>query len=56
VLGVDCGAVRDPAAAVADGGIVPGRPTVFLHTGGLPGLFGHPTTLARAEGELTERA
>jgi D-cysteine desulfhydrase len=42
-------------AAVADGSIRPGRPTVFLHTGGLPGLFGHPTTLARAEAELTER-
>ena len=29
-------------AAVADGRIAPGDRTVFLHTGGLPGLFGHP--------------
>jgi L-cysteate sulfo-lyase len=29
-------------AAVADGSIRPGTRTVFLHTGGLPGLFGHP--------------
>jgi D-cysteine desulfhydrase len=28
-------------AAVRDGGIRPGQHTVFLHTGGLPGLFGH---------------
>lgn len=27
--------------AAADGGLPPGR-VVFLHTGGLPGLFGHP--------------
>jgi L-cysteate sulfo-lyase len=27
--------------AVADGSIRPGERTVFLHTGGLPGLFGH---------------
>jgi L-cysteate sulfo-lyase len=30
------------AAAVADGHIRPGEKTVFVHTGGLPGLFGHP--------------
>jgi L-cysteate sulfo-lyase len=30
------------AAAVADGTIRPGTRTVFLHSGGLPGLFGHP--------------
>jgi L-cysteate sulfo-lyase len=30
------------AAAVADGEIKPGERTVFVHTGGLPGLFGHP--------------
>ena len=30
------------AAAVADGDIKPGERTVFVHTGGLPGLFGHP--------------
>ncbi len=29
-------------AAVREGRITPGEPTVFLHTGGLPGLFGHP--------------
>jgi L-cysteate sulfo-lyase len=27
---------------VAEGQIQPGQRTVFLHTGGLPGLFGHP--------------
>ena len=30
------------AAAVADGDIEPGQRTVLVHTGGLPGLFGHP--------------
>jgi 1-aminocyclopropane-1-carboxylate deaminase/D-cysteine desulfhydrase-like pyridoxal-dependent ACC family enzyme len=30
------------AAAVAGGEIKPGERTVFVHTGGLPGLFGHP--------------
>lgn len=29
-------------AAVRDGDIRPGDRTVFVHTGGLPGLFGHP--------------
>jgi D-cysteine desulfhydrase len=29
-------------AAVRDGDIAPGERTVFIHTGGLPGLFGHP--------------
>jgi D-cysteine desulfhydrase len=29
------------AAAVADGSIEHDEPTAFLHTGGLPGLFGH---------------
>ena len=29
-------------AAVDDGDIKPGEKTVFVHTGGLPGLFGHP--------------
>jgi L-cysteate sulfo-lyase len=28
--------------AAADRGSLPGGPVVFLHTGGLPGLFGHP--------------
>ncbi|MCZ4119717.1 pyridoxal-phosphate dependent enzyme [Streptomyces sp. H39-S7] len=40
-------------AAVEDGGIVPGQRTVFLHSGGLPGLYGHPQTLARAAAALT---
>jgi L-cysteate sulfo-lyase len=30
------------AAARQDGSIRPNEPTVFMHTGGLPGLFGHP--------------
>ena len=29
-------------AAAAGGAIRPGQRTVFLHTGGMPGLFGHP--------------
>jgi D-cysteine desulfhydrase len=29
-------------AAIADGDVRPGERTVFVHTGGLPGLFGHP--------------
>jgi D-cysteine desulfhydrase len=29
------------AAAVADGDVERGEPVVFVHTGGLPGLFGH---------------
>ena len=40
-------------AAVKDGDIVGGQPTVFLHSGGLPGLFGHPAALATAEAALT---
>ncbi|MFG3009440.1 D-cysteine desulfhydrase family protein [Streptomyces cinerochromogenes] len=36
-------------AAVQDGDIRPGEKTVFLHTGGLPGLFGHPDAIAFAE-------
>lgn len=39
-------------AAVEDGDIVPGQRTVFLHTGGMPGLFGHAATIARAEAAL----
>ncbi|WP_405704006.1 hypothetical protein [Streptomyces sp. NBC_00069] len=46
-------AMAGPAAAVEDGDIRPGRRTVFLHSGGLPGLFGHPATLTRAEAALT---
>ncbi|MGW1870047.1 D-cysteine desulfhydrase family protein [Streptomyces mauvecolor] len=35
-------------AAVRDGHIRPGERTVLLHTGGLPGLFGHAETALRA--------
>jgi L-cysteate sulfo-lyase len=35
-------------AAVREGDVRPGEQTVFLHTGGLPGLFGHPEALAQA--------
>jgi D-cysteine desulfhydrase len=35
-------AVAGLVAACSDGSIRPGEPTVLLHTGGLPGLFGHP--------------
>jgi L-cysteate sulfo-lyase len=34
------------AAAVRDGEVVPGQRVVLMHTGGLPGLFGHPQMLA----------
>ncbi|MET9001842.1 pyridoxal-phosphate dependent enzyme [Amycolatopsis sp. NPDC004169] len=40
------------AAAVADGTVHSGQRTVFLHTGGLPGLFGHDVAVARAEALL----
>ena len=43
-------------AAVHEGVITPGRRTVFVHTGGMPGLFGHPTALARSRDALTEFA
>jgi hypothetical protein len=35
-------------AAVDDGDITPGSTTVYMHTGGLPGLFGHPVTVSYA--------
>ncbi len=41
-------------ADVREGRITPGRRTVFLHTGGMPGLFGHEAALA-ALGEFTSR-
>jgi D-cysteine desulfhydrase len=41
------------AAAVADGDVVPGRRTVLLHSGGLPGFFGHAPAVASAEAGLT---
>ncbi|WP_346012083.1 hypothetical protein [Streptomyces sp. SID3343] len=37
--------------AVKDGDIKPGQRTIFLHSGGLPGLFGHQQALALAETE-----
>ncbi|GHI03614.1 cysteine desulfhydrase [Streptomyces cellostaticus] len=37
------------AAAVRDGDVRPGQKTVFVHTGGLPGLFGHTEAVAYAE-------
>jgi D-cysteine desulfhydrase len=40
------------AAAVGDGSVVPGERTVFLHSGGLPGLFGHPDTVRRGAGAV----
>ncbi len=36
-------------AAVEDGTITAGVKTVFLHTGGMPGLFGYPDAISRAE-------
>jgi D-cysteine desulfhydrase len=42
-------------AAIKDGDVVAGRRTVFLHTGGMPGFFGHPATLARAQAALDDR-
>ncbi|MGW0086298.1 D-cysteine desulfhydrase family protein [Streptomyces sp. NPDC003393] len=40
-------------SAVRDGNIRPGEKTVFLHTGGLPGLFGHQDAVAFAEGRVS---
>lgn len=34
--------------------LVPGHKTVFVHTGGLPGLFGHPAAIEQAERGLTQ--
>ncbi|WP_369139007.1 pyridoxal-phosphate dependent enzyme [Modestobacter versicolor] len=42
-------------AAVRDGTVVPGQRTVYLHTGGLPGLFGHPYA-SRLAGDLLDRS
>ncbi|MFJ1600383.1 D-cysteine desulfhydrase family protein [Streptomyces sp. NPDC088261] len=41
-------------AAVAEGDVRPGQRTVFLHTGGLPGLFGHAAAMARAQDAVTD--
>ncbi len=35
---------------MADDDIKPGERTVFVHTGGLPGLFGHPSAAQLAQG------
>ena len=43
-------------AAVAAGEIRRRERTVFLHTGGLPGLFGHTAGVRRALDELSERS
>ncbi|WP_329042765.1 D-cysteine desulfhydrase family protein [Streptomyces sp. NBC_00178] len=43
-------------AAVEEGVIVPGRRTVFLHSGGMAGLFGHQATIASLEAALTPSA
>ncbi len=40
------------AAAVRDGEVRPGERTVFVHTGGLPGLFGHPVAAELAAAAL----
>ncbi|MFH8773649.1 pyridoxal-phosphate dependent enzyme [Streptomyces sp. NPDC085866] len=37
------------AAAVREGDVRPGEKTVFVHTGGLPGLFGHADAVAYSE-------
>lgn len=39
-------------AAVKDGTITPGQTTVFWHTGGLPGLFGHAEAVNRFDAAL----
>ena len=39
VIGIDTGAVADPCTRLKE--LLDGM-TVFMHTGGLPGLFGHP--------------
>jgi L-cysteate sulfo-lyase len=41
-------------SAVAEGRIKPGERTVLLHSGGLPGLFGHPEAVGRAAASLAE--
>ncbi|MEW1777733.1 D-cysteine desulfhydrase family protein [Streptomyces sp. NPDC086777] len=41
-------------AAVREGDIRPGDRTVFVHTGGLPGLFGHQEALRRAGEVLSD--
>ncbi|GAA1277182.1 hypothetical protein GCM10009579_40530 [Streptomyces javensis] len=43
-------------AAVRHGQVRPGQRTVFVHTGGLPGLFGHAETLERARSAVADTA
>ncbi|MEU5537313.1 pyridoxal-phosphate dependent enzyme [Streptomyces sp. NPDC020362] len=43
-------------AAVRDGDVRPGEKTVFVHTGGLPGLFGHAEAVEQAEKGATTHA
>ncbi|MGW3700533.1 pyridoxal-phosphate dependent enzyme [Streptomyces sp. NPDC005149] len=40
-------------AAIEEGDVVAGQRTIFLHSGGMPGLFGHAATLAKLEEALT---
>jgi L-cysteate sulfo-lyase len=42
-------------AAVRDHDIRPGRRTVLLHTGGMPGLFGHRQLMVWAQKQLVEQ-
>jgi D-cysteine desulfhydrase len=42
-------------AAVRDNDIRPGRRSVLLHTGGMPGLFGHRQAMIWAHNQLVER-
>lgn len=41
-------------SAVEDGEIAAGVQTIFLHSGGLPGLFGHPDAVRRLSSALKE--
>jgi L-cysteate sulfo-lyase len=41
-------------SAVAEGQIRPGQRTILLHSGGLPGLFGHSVAVARSAAALAE--
>jgi L-cysteate sulfo-lyase len=41
-------------SAVAEDQIRPGARTVLLHSGGLPGLFGHPAAVARSVAALAQ--
>jgi L-cysteate sulfo-lyase len=41
-------------SSVAEGQIKPGERTILLHSGGLPGLFGHAVAVARSAAMLAE--